>query len=56
MSYSIDTSDKFIRITYEGTLDIKDIEGVLGDAQIIDSKELNLTNRIEDMRNLIGLK
>ena len=55
MSYSIDTSDKFIRVTYEGTLDNKDIQGVLRDGLIKDGKELNLINRIEDMRKLKGI-
>jgi hypothetical protein len=56
MSYSIDTSTKFIRVTYSGTLDNNDIHGVLKDSLIVGENELNLINRIEDMRELHGIK
>ncbi|MCX6121517.1 MAG: STAS/SEC14 domain-containing protein [Ignavibacteriales bacterium] len=56
MSYSIDASTKFIRVTYSGTLDNNDIQGVLKDSLIVGRNELNLINRIEDMRELHGIK
>jgi hypothetical protein len=56
MSYSIDTTTKFIRVIYEGTLDNNDIQGVLRDGLLTDGKELKLINRIEDMRKLKGTK
>jgi hypothetical protein len=56
MPYSIDTSTKFIKVTYSGTLDNNDIQGVLKDSLIVGGNELNLINRIEDMRELYGIK
>ena len=56
MSYSIDTSTGFIKVTYMGTLDSKDIQGVLRDGLITEGKELKTTNRLEDMRKLKGIK
>jgi Protein of unknown function (DUF3478). len=56
MPYSIDTSTKFIKVTYSGTLDNNDIQGVLKDSLIVGGNELNLINRIEDMRELHGIK
>lgn len=56
MPYSIDTSTEFIKVTYMGTLDGKDIQGVLRDGLNTDGKELKATNRLEDMRKLKGIK
>jgi hypothetical protein len=56
MSYSIDKSDKFIRVIYSGTLKNQDIQGVLRDSLIMNGGELKLTNRIEDMRRLKGIR
>jgi hypothetical protein len=56
MSYSIDTSTKFNRVTYTGTLENNDIQGVLKDALVMDGDGLKLANRIEDMRKLKGIK
>jgi hypothetical protein len=56
MSYSIEKNDRLIRVTYGGTLDNTDIQGVLKDALIMNDKESSPTNRIEDMRALEGSK
>jgi hypothetical protein len=56
MSYSIDKSDKFIRVIYSGTLKNQDIQGVLRDSLIMNGGELKLTNRIEDMSRLKGIR
>ena len=56
MSYSIDTSTKFNRVTYAGTLENNDIQGVLKDALVLDGDGFKLTNHIEDMRKLKGIK
>jgi len=56
MSYSIDTCPDFIKVTYTGTLNNEDIHGVLRDGLKIEGKELNLTNRLEVMRKLKGIK
>jgi hypothetical protein len=56
MSHSIEKSTELTKITYWGTLTNDDIEGVVKNA--VDN--LELSNRIEDMRNLhdvsIGFK
>jgi hypothetical protein len=56
MSYSIDKSEKFIRVIYSGTLKNQDIQGVLRDSLIMNGGELKLTNRIEDMSRLKGIR
>ena len=56
MSYSIDAGAQFIKVTYMGTLDDKDIQGVLREGLITVGKELKLINRLEDMRKLKGIK
>jgi hypothetical protein len=56
MPYSIDTSNEFAKVTYIGTLDNKDIQGVLREGLKTDGKELKVTNRLEDMRKLKGIK
>jgi hypothetical protein len=55
MSYSIDTTTKFIRVVYEGTLETKDIQGVLKDTLIAEGEKLNGINRIDDLRKLKGI-
>jgi hypothetical protein len=57
MPYSIDnTNNKFIKITYVGTLSNEDIRGVLKDGLTADGKELEYPNRLEDMRKLRGIQ
>jgi hypothetical protein len=56
MSYSIDKSSEFVRVTYVGSLDNNDIQGVLKDSLMKEGDDLRLTNRIEDMRQLHGIK
>jgi hypothetical protein len=56
MPYSIDTCTEFIKVTYTGTLNNEDIHGVLRDGLKTNDKELKLTNRLEDMRKLKGIK
>jgi hypothetical protein len=52
MSYSIDRSANFVRVTYSGALTNKDILEVLNDSLATLGKVSNQPNRIEDMRNL----
>jgi hypothetical protein len=57
MSYSIDDlNNKFIKITYVGTLNNEDIQGVLKEGLKADGKELKFPNRLEDMRKLRGIQ
>ena len=56
MPFTVEKNTQLIRVTYTGTLDNKDITGVLQDSLTMDGSELNLINRIEDMRNLRGIK
>jgi hypothetical protein len=56
MAFSIHTSAKYIRVIYSGTLTNTDIQGVLKDSIGVSGNELNLINRIEDMRELHGIK
>ena len=56
MPYSIDTSAGFTKVTYSGTLDNKDIQGVLREELKTDDQELKMTNRLEDMKKLKGIK
>jgi hypothetical protein len=56
MPYSIDTTAEFTKVTYIGTLDNKDIQGVLRDGLKTDGQELKKVNRLEDMRKLKGIK
>jgi hypothetical protein len=56
MPFTVEKSTQLIRVTYTGTLDNKDIAGVLQDSLTMDGSELNLINRLEDMRNLRGIK
>ena len=57
MPYTIDdTNNKFIKITYVGTLSNEDIHGVLKEGLKKEGKELILIDRVEDMRKLKGIK
>jgi hypothetical protein len=56
MPFTVEKSTQLIRVTYTGTLDNKDITGVLQDSLTMEGSELNLINRLEDMRNLRGIK
>ena len=52
MFYSIDASNRFIRVICEGTVNKTDIQVVFRRLLIIDGKELIFTNHIVDMRKL----
>jgi hypothetical protein len=56
MPYSIHSDMQLIRVKYGGTLDNNDIQGVLKESLKNDLQELTLVNRIEDMRELQGIK
>jgi hypothetical protein len=56
MSYSIQINPDYTRVIYTGTLNNKDIQGVLKDSLTQDGNKLKLINRIEDMRELHGIK
>ena len=56
MSYSIEKSKDFIKVTYLGTLSNDDIQGVSRDAVHTDGDILYFLDRIEDMRKLDSIK
>jgi hypothetical protein len=55
MSYTIYTSNKLMRVVYDGTLNNKDIQGVLRDSLQVFNEESIVYNRLEDMRKLKGI-
>jgi hypothetical protein len=56
MPYSIDTTKPFIQVRYTGTIDNNDIQNVLQESLKAYDQNLHLFNRIEDMRNLRGIR
>jgi hypothetical protein len=56
MPYSIDTTKSFIQVRYTGTIDNNDIQNVLQESLKAYDQNLHLFNRIEDMRNLRGIR